>query len=67
MWLVSASEPQWLPCRLPSGVEGVIAPTRMGTPVSAETAAISSASSSDMANGFSQRTAFLPARQAAIT
>ena len=41
-----------------------MAPTMMGTPVSAETAEMPAASSPLMAKGFSHSTAFLPARQA---
>ena len=67
VWLVSGSEPQWLDAASQPGSKACIAPTMMGTPVSAATAAISSASSPDMANGFSHRMAFLPARHAAIT
>ena len=49
------------------GSKVCMAPTMIGTPVSAETAEIPAASSPLMANGFSQSTAFLPARQLAMT
>src|SRR4051812_33055128 len=50
-----------------AGSKVCMAPTTIGTPVSADTAAISWASSWLTARGFSQSTAFLPARQAAMT
>ena len=67
VWLVAGRSPQLATAAFQAGSNVCMAPTMIGTPVSAETAAISVASSPDMANGFSHRTAFLPARQAAIT
>ena len=50
-----------------AGSKVCMAPTRIAVPVVDATAVTSAASSADIANGFSHKTARLPARQAAIT
>ena len=67
VWTWSGRPPQADSAASQPGSNVCMAPTTIGTPVSADTAAMAAASSPFMAKGFSHRTAFLPARQAAIT